>query len=336
MTNNIFTIIIPFKKGISLLKQCLNSVVNQTYKNFEIIVLVDCESNKDGSIDFLKNLNLKNLTIVNSEISLNIYQNWNRIKDLNKNEFSTILGYDDILEPFFLETINNLINQFPENNLYHTHFQYINENNQFIKNCFPISEKIDYINYLKLFLQNKISIMATGYVFKSEKYDQIGGININYDNLIYADVELWLEIIGEKKLIVSPINAFKFRTHQNTTQISNSDIYLNAFLHLMHYFEIKNNEPQLSVVFKDYGNLFFIKIIQQLTHKYINFSSKEKNAKNVKFIANKIKTEANKLNIKIIPFYNLKILIAFILDKIPLLRMIFLYCRKKMKTPFFK
>ncbi|MCX8481770.1 MAG: hypothetical protein ORN58_07610, partial [Sediminibacterium sp.] len=224
MTNYNFTIIIPFKKGISFLKQCINAVLNQTYKYVDLVVLVDCDSNADGAIDYLKNLPVKNLRIVNSEIPLNIYQNWDRIKDLELSEFSTILGYDDILEPFFLDTINNLINQFPDNNVYHTHFNYIDAKNGFLKNCFTLPETLDFVAYTNLFLQNKISIMATGYVFNSKAYKNIGGININYANLIYADVELWLELIGDKKLIVSPLNAFKFRTHQNTTQISNSDV----------------------------------------------------------------------------------------------------------------
>ena len=331
-----FTIIIPFKKGISFLKQCINGVLNQTYPHFNIIVLVDCESNSDGSIDFLNSLCLENMQIVQSEFPLNIYQNWDRIKDLNVHEFSTILGYDDILEPFFLETINNLINQFPNNHLYHTHFNYIDANNQFLKNCFSLPESLDYLTYTKLFLENKISIMATGYVFNSNAYKSIGGININYANLIYADVELWLELIGDKKLIVSPLIAFKFRTHQNTTQISNSDVFLNALLCLINYFENKNKQYNLNDVFKVYGNYFFIHSIQQLSHKYIHFSFKEKNAKNVLFIANTIKMAALKFNVHIYPFYNWKILAAFFLDKLPFFKQIFIKYRMKRNKPFFK
>ena len=47
-----FSIIIPSLNSLSFLKNCLNSIFEQTYKNYEVIV-VDGGSN-DGTIEFLK------------------------------------------------------------------------------------------------------------------------------------------------------------------------------------------------------------------------------------------------------------------------------------------
>ncbi|PLL70465.1 hypothetical protein CWN62_29695, partial [Klebsiella pneumoniae] len=55
--NPLVTIYIPTYNRLELLKRALNSVVNQTYKNLEIIVVDDNSS--DGTQEFLKNFSKK-------------------------------------------------------------------------------------------------------------------------------------------------------------------------------------------------------------------------------------------------------------------------------------
>ena len=47
-----FSIIIPVYNVAEYLKECLNSVINQTYKNLEIICINDCS--EDNSLEILK------------------------------------------------------------------------------------------------------------------------------------------------------------------------------------------------------------------------------------------------------------------------------------------
>lgn len=53
--NPLVTVYIPTYNRVELLKRALNSVVNQTYKNLEVIVVDDNSS--DGTQEFLKNFN---------------------------------------------------------------------------------------------------------------------------------------------------------------------------------------------------------------------------------------------------------------------------------------
>ena len=52
--------------GSDTLKRCLDSIVNQTYKNLEIIIIDDCSS--DGSFNICKDYNLLDRRIVLKKI----------------------------------------------------------------------------------------------------------------------------------------------------------------------------------------------------------------------------------------------------------------------------
>ncbi|MEY2902776.1 MAG: hypothetical protein RLY89_1882, partial [Bacteroidota bacterium] len=189
-----FSIIIPFKTGKTYLRECLHSALLQTHDDFEMIILADNTSNQDGALDAVIALKDPRIRIEASTENLNILENWGRIKDLTKKEFMTILGYDDLLSKDFLKLISSMIQEDPEASLYHTHFNYIDAEGNTIKPCLPLPERLSADLYLALSLEDKISVMATGYVFRSEDYDRLGGIPTNYPNLIYADLQLWIAL----------------------------------------------------------------------------------------------------------------------------------------------
>jgi hypothetical protein len=207
----------------------LHSVLAQDYPHFNILILADNTSNIDDSLDAVHTLQNNKISVHVSNQNLDILQNWGRIKGLDKNEYMTILGYDDLLEKTFLSTINELINQEPEASLYHTHFKYINSNSEFIKVCQPLSSSLKASEYLEHAMNETIDIMATGYVFKSSDYDALCGIPTQYPNLIYADLQLWLALTKKSYLAVHNSTQFSFRIHASTTKTSKDKILLDAF-----------------------------------------------------------------------------------------------------------
>ena len=59
---NLVTIIIPFYKKRKFFSKTINSILNQSYKKFEIIVIYDDKNKKD--LDFLKNFKNKKIKII--------------------------------------------------------------------------------------------------------------------------------------------------------------------------------------------------------------------------------------------------------------------------------
>ena len=98
------SVIIPNYNHASFLKQRIDSVLNQTYQDFELILLDDCST--DNSIDVLEtygNHPKVNHFIINEINSGSPFKQWFKGVSLTKGEYIWIAESDDFAEPAFLE-----------------------------------------------------------------------------------------------------------------------------------------------------------------------------------------------------------------------------------------
>jgi len=331
---NIFSIVIPFKSGKKYLLDCLHSVLVQDYPHFNIIILADNTSNIDNALDAVHAIQNSKISVHVSNQNLDILQNWGRIKDLAKNEYMTILGYDDLLEKTFLSNINELINQNPEASLYHTHFNYINSKSEFIKTCQPLPIRLNINEYLEHALNETIDIMATGYVFKSSDYDAIGGIPTNYPNLIYADLQLWLALTKKSYLAVDNSVQFSFRIHASTTKTSKDKILLDAFLVFLDYLnQLKNESSALTEIIEENGKKFTESTTKAIAHRLLRTPKAIRKGLTIDEIITEIDKKSKLLDIHYAPLQINTIRMAKLIEAIPLLNNLFLLFKKVYKKP---
>lgn len=331
---NHFSIIIPFKSGKSYLLDCLHSVIEQDYPHFNIIILADNTSNIDDALDAVHALQNSKVSIQASDLNLDILQNWGRIKDLNKNEYMTILGYDDVLEKTFLSTINELINHHPEASLYHTHFNYIDSKSAFIKVCQPLPSRLNANAYLEYALNEKIDIMATGYVFKSSDYDALGGIPTHYPNLIYADLQLWLELTKKSYLAVDSSTQFSFRIHASTTKTSKDKILLEAFVLFLDYLnELKTGSPALGKIIQENAQKFCESTTKAIAHRLLRTPRKLRKGLSIDHIITKIAAKSIGLDSAYEPLQINSIRLARTIETSPILNDLFLLFKKIYRKP---
>ena len=331
---NHFSIIIPFKSGKAYLLDCLHSVVKQDYPHYNIIILADNTSNIDDALDAIHALQNSKISIQAAEHNLDILQNWGRIKDLAKNEYMTILGYDDILEKSFLSAINDLVNQHPEASLYHTHFNYINSKSEFIKNCQPLPSRLNASEYLDYAMNEKIDIMATGYVFKSSDYDALGGIPIHYPNLIYADLQLWLELTKISYLAVETNTQFSFRIHASTTKTSKDKILLDAFIYFLDYLnELKAASPALGQIIQENAQKFCESTTKAIAHRLLRTPRDFRKGLSIDLMIEKIAAKSETLGIAYEPLKINSIRLARTIETYPILNDLFLLFKKIYRKP---
>jgi glycosyltransferase involved in cell wall biosynthesis len=331
---NHFSIIIPFKSGKNYLLDCLQSVLVQDYPNFDIIILADNTSNIDDALDAVHALQNSKISIQTSDQNIDILQNWGRIKDLTKNEYTTILGYDDLLEKSFLSSINDLINQQPEASLYHTHFNYINSKSALIKNCQPMPNRLNASDYLEYALNEKIDIMATGYVFKSSDYDALGGIPTHYPNLIYADLQLWLDLTKKSYLAVDPSAQFSFRIHASTTKTSKDTILLDAFIIFLDYLNnLKTASTSLEQVIQANAQKFCENTTKAIAHRLLRTPRGLRKGLSIDLMIEKIAGKSKTLGISYEPLKINSIRLARTIETYPILNELFLFFKKIYKKP---
>jgi glycosyltransferase involved in cell wall biosynthesis len=243
---NKYSIILPVKNGGVHVKECVNSILHQTHTHFNLHVLDNCST--DGTGEWLQSLTDERIIYLPSAMPLTIEENWGRIKDITKNEFITLIGHDDILLPHYLDTMDQLIADYPTASLYQTHFDYIDNIGSVIKTCKPMPEKKDGPAFLKSFLTNSVDIMGTGFMMRSKDYDEIGGIPVHYPNLLFADMELWLKLTSQSYLCVSLQTCFQYRIHLSTTKTTSDQKLLQAFEQMVLFLE--KFEPKNSAIRK--------------------------------------------------------------------------------------
>ena len=102
-----FSIIVPVYNVEKYLNTCLESIVKQTYNNYEVIIVCDkCDDNSEMIVDYyVKKYNWKKI----HEEYTGLSKARNLGVDEAKGDYLMFLDGDDYLDDHLLETINNLL-----------------------------------------------------------------------------------------------------------------------------------------------------------------------------------------------------------------------------------
>ncbi|MGW1421223.1 glycosyltransferase family 2 protein [Bradyrhizobium manausense] len=215
-----FSVILPVRNGWPYVQDCVQSILAQTYPDFDLIVL-DNQST-DDTVPWLKSLGDSRIRLYGSSSSLSIVDSWARAVGVEKREYMTLIGHDDLLDPDFLLTINRAIGRFPDAKLYQTGFRFIDTVGQTIRACRPVPERETPAQYLEGRLTYQRDVSGTGVVMRSADYDRIGGIP-HFERLFFADDALWLSLMQGGYKAFDPADLCAIRMHprkESTTQPS--------------------------------------------------------------------------------------------------------------------
>ena len=84
LPHNKFSIILPVRNGGAYLKECVGSILTQTYKEFNFFILNN--NSTDGSTEWLQSLSDERVMIVEAANDLSMPDNWARSLTLPLNE----------------------------------------------------------------------------------------------------------------------------------------------------------------------------------------------------------------------------------------------------------
>ncbi|WP_099190552.1 glycosyltransferase family 2 protein [Tepidibacter mesophilus] len=100
------SIVIPNYNGKNYLKECLNSLLKQSFDKFEIII-IDNDS-KDGSIEYLKD-NYKNIIVKKLKKNYGFSKAVNEGIKISKGEYVVLLNNDTEVDEYWLENLYGCI-----------------------------------------------------------------------------------------------------------------------------------------------------------------------------------------------------------------------------------
>jgi len=117
----LFSVIIPLYNKEDYIENTLKSVFNQTYKNFEIIIINDGSTDKSVEKAEILLTDFKNFTIINQE-NKGLSSTRNKGISLAKGTIIALLDADDLWHENFLQSIYSLHQNFPEASFYGTDY----------------------------------------------------------------------------------------------------------------------------------------------------------------------------------------------------------------------
>lgn len=124
-----FSVTIPSYKS-RYLHEAIESVVSQTYDDWELIIVDDCSPEDLHVIaaPFLKDKRIRYYRNEKNCGAANVVDNWNICLGYCTGDYVICMGDDDRLLPCCLEEYKILIEKYPHLNVYHCRTEIINEN----------------------------------------------------------------------------------------------------------------------------------------------------------------------------------------------------------------
>lgn len=127
-----FSILVPAYK-VNYLKKCIDSVLAQSYEDWELIVVNDASPyDIDSVLSEYDDIRIKYKKNKENYGLLHLVDNWNHCLEYATGDYVMCIGDDDELLPNCLTDYASLICKFPDKNVYHTRLMIINEASEII------------------------------------------------------------------------------------------------------------------------------------------------------------------------------------------------------------
>lgn len=185
----LISIIMAAYNSEDTIEQAIQSVLNQTYQNYELLVVDDCSN--DDTVDIVKNISLKDnrVRLIRNETNIGVSYTRKHGLEEAKGKWIAILDSDDEWKAEKLEKQIILQNKTNAKLLY-TGSTFMDDNGEKIDWIFDVPKEVSYRQLLKQNVISNSSALVSKAIY--EKYYAVG------DNM-HEDFAIWLGILKEEK-----------------------------------------------------------------------------------------------------------------------------------------
>ncbi len=248
-TQNLVSVIISSYNHEKFLNDCIESVINQSYKNLEIIIFDD--NSPDKSFEILESFAKKDsrIKLFKSPYNRGMVDNMNSAIKIASGKYIAHINTDD---NWHLEKIQKQIDFLEQNPNYgavFTEADFICPENKILqcKNSFQKLENIDRFAWLRKWFFENNGLCFPSVMIRKEVLDKIGLYRPSY--LILLDLDMWIRIcLAGFEIHIIQENLTNFRLGNNLSSNNNQQIKrLEMNLLIRNYLEIRNLEEFLKI-----------------------------------------------------------------------------------------
>lgn len=171
--------------------ETLNSIINQTYPNIELLITDDCSTDNSVSVINKWLENHPKIHFLSNEQNLGNTKTFNKSVKMAKGDYIIDLAADDILLP---NCIAKQVETFQNSNYENLAIVYgnlieIDENNTFIRNYYTEVDDPKSGDIYKMVIGRTTKICSVSSMVKREVFEKLGYYD---ESLAYEDLDLWV------------------------------------------------------------------------------------------------------------------------------------------------
>lgn len=266
-----------YNTPINYLKESIDSVLNQTYSNFEFIIIDD--GSTDDSLEFIKSYDDPRIKLVVNKKNIGLTKSLNKGLEAAQGEFIARMDSDDICYPERFEKQIEYMKGHPDTIVCGTWADVIDENGVPREEEWACGIIDDMELYrIKLLFLNRPLILHPSALFN---HRMLLKHNIKYDeSLRYAqDYKMWTDCAYYNNCHILQQNLLKFRSHKNSISISKRSMQLKC-VYIIIQKQLDNLQLTLPDDLKDYhhelltNNTLFDKRVKQWIKQLLKSNKK--------------------------------------------------------------
>ncbi len=190
MSSCLITVLMSVYNGSAYLKTAIESILKQTFVDFEFLIIDDASS--DNSMEIIRSYQDSRIRSVRNETNIGQTRSLNKGLSLAEGRYIARIDADDFAFPAWLKTSLALLETNPANALVSCQALVINENNKIQKLLYAPS------SYEEMILRclTATPINHVGALYKKDVIFSLGGYGQEFK--IAADFDLWSKMIRQK------------------------------------------------------------------------------------------------------------------------------------------
>ena len=201
------SIIFPVYNTASFLKESVDSILNQSFADFELIIINDAST--DQSWEILQTYNDPRIRLLNNEVNLGVPKTRNKALDLATGEFIANMDSDDVAHPDRLKRQVQFLDHYLRVDVCGSWVQFIGAWNGVLQ--FPAKHEDIRANLLFVNIINNPSIMLRRAILEKLRYDETFALAEDY--------KLWVELIDTCTIAIIPEVLLQYRIHTSNVSI---------------------------------------------------------------------------------------------------------------------
>jgi glycosyltransferase involved in cell wall biosynthesis len=212
------SVCIPTYNSAKYLRECIESVLTQTYQDFELIVSDNAST--DATCDIVRSFSDARIRLHRLGRNMGMAFNFNKAADLARAKYVKLLCYDDVLAPKCLEMQVGMLERHPEVVMVASGFRYIDGSRRKIRDvmwfhCETVLRDVEVI--AETLIYGNILGPPSAVLMRQSSRVKGGAFSEDLPQLL--DVDMWLRLaaLGPVGYLPEPLCGFRLHPHTTTS-----------------------------------------------------------------------------------------------------------------------